>query len=147
VSTQKNPHKKLAFELTSKFDAPPLFSLTIDQFVTPPKTRFGKRDFSGVAENSSDRERAKKGGGASNLLDQFKRRDSRHHSPCGTRPGIPPHDDETLYHRSHPDRLIGIRCLLGFHRAFVIARTANDNDDFYGYRQFLRSTISYLNLG
>ena len=31
-----------------------------------------KRDFSGVAKNSSDRERAKKGRGASNLLEQLK---------------------------------------------------------------------------
>ena len=80
MSTQKNPHTKIAFELTSKFDAPPPFfarSRSLDQFVTPPKTRFGKRDFRGVAENLSDRERAKKGSGASNFLDKLKR-ESRH---------------------------------------------------------------------
>ena len=51
----------LAFELIQQ--APPFFarSRSLDQFVTPPKTRFAKASFSGVAENSSDRERAKKG--------------------------------------------------------------------------------------
>ena len=58
----------LAFELIQQ--APPLFarSRSLGQ-----KLASRKRDFSGVAENSSDRKRAKRGDGASNLLEQFKR--------------------------------------------------------------------------